>query len=260
MSDRDRILRRVRALLRLSRGRGATPGEAAAAAARAQALLLEHDLALAEVEAEPEDDAVVDSRTLDEPPLGRLGERWFEVLVEGVSRLHGCYAYASNRRYTPLRPMTVEIAGRKLDIAATRYVVAFLRRETNRLARENTFGFPASHRLAYKLGAVEAMLATLRRERARLADELRASAGSAAALVTVAETLAGARNRHELARQQVAEALTGEPYTNPRASKPSTLNEYLARLAGQVDGAAVNVSSAGPALRAPATRIEGRAR
>lgn len=90
MTDRDKILDRIRKLRSLSEDRGATPDEAAAAAAKIRQIIADYGLDQVDLEA-------VDI-TVDEVDLGRSRRQAVDDLVSLVAYATGCVAVFHYRR------------------------------------------------------------------------------------------------------------------------------------------------------------------
>lgn len=131
-ADRERVIDKVRKLLALAEGAGATPGESAAAAARAAEILERYKLSLSELDIET-----------DAEPVGKDAEMyrgggslpgWIRMLAHICAKSCGCSTYLS---WTPMgRSRRICLVGRKSDTEVATYMFCYLRREIDRLAIE----------------------------------------------------------------------------------------------------------------------------
>lgn len=120
---RDRILSKIRKLLRLARGKGTTPAEAASAAATAQRLMEEHRIT----------EAMLGT---DDAPPGMVmvwsGKRllfWRRMLWAAICEENGCAAIvgrSNGRQY-------IAVCGRQEDVEFARALVQYLVAEIDRL-------------------------------------------------------------------------------------------------------------------------------
>ena len=127
----ERIIDRIRKLLALAEGRGATEAEAALAAERAAELMREHDLAEAEIRVS--DDSVKAEPMVDGqgvPVAGTDTQRrrvaWKERIADAVARRFGCEVWT--------RGAATMLFGRVSHCQAASYTSAYLFREVDRLA------------------------------------------------------------------------------------------------------------------------------
>ena len=128
----DKVLDKIRKLLRLAEGAG-SEGEAAAAAGAAARLMAEHEVAMADLDAgevaDPEDSELVGEESVD--TTGKIVP-WRGSLAHSAARLFGCRMFYGCH----LRGMGVpyRVVGRPRDIGAVRYTYQYLVREVERLA------------------------------------------------------------------------------------------------------------------------------
>ncbi len=159
--ERLRIIDKVKKLLALADGAGATPGESAAAAARAAAILEHYKLERAELDA-PDDEAV----GADHEIFSRSGAipTWQRMLVFVIARATGTSSYILRRGRTFQRLMLI---GRPSDVEVAKYLFSYCKLEINRLTDEyadrceiigqkerNNFRVGAVMTIAEKLGVV----------------------------------------------------------------------------------------------------------
>jgi len=144
--NREEAIDKVRKLLALNEGSGATTAEAANAAAAATQLMERYRLASAEVEApEEEDEAIVESAPLVE---GKRLQGWFRMLVGSVCVHNSCRSLLRSG----MGMSRLLIVGRTSDVAVTEYMITYLRREIDRLAAQHV-GMGRSYLNSFRLGA-----------------------------------------------------------------------------------------------------------
>lgn len=176
-----RVAEKIRKLLALAAGKGATPAEAAAAAATAAELMERYRLDQAMLDDQVDPEAVrQDGSPLVEMPKRRA---WATLLVCKLAELNGCcvvserYRDGPRRKGTPTRGSTsLRLVGRPDDMAIVRYLYAYAEREIERLCTGAIDrGMRRSLQNAYKLGAAEAVILHVefrRREARRHAPSL----------------------------------------------------------------------------------------
>lgn len=176
MTDQARVLARVRKLLALA----SSPNvhEAALAAAQAQALLDRYrlDTILAEEDADP----ITDGR---EAPLERSKRprKWRSVLASALAEANGCLAWSAERG----GETELYVLGRAADRAAVTVLWEWLAPRIAWLAATHTAGRDRAFQDAFRIGAVDAVMARLRVPEPAPAEE--------AALVRIQTDLAARR-------------------------------------------------------------------
>lgn len=145
---RDEAIDKVRKLLALAEGEGATTGEAANAAAAATALMERYRLASAEVAVAAEDDEAIAEGTLLVEGLRLDG--WIRFLLVAVAKTNSCRSLLQSHVGGK---KSLRIIGRPSDSAVAQYTFAYLRREIDRLADEHR-GAGRSYLNAFRIGAV----------------------------------------------------------------------------------------------------------
>jgi hypothetical protein len=187
-------LARVRKLLALATS--PNPHEAALAAARAQALIEAHRLQAwleAERSAADDPDPIMDAR--DEPlAVGRRLRTWKVVLASSLAEANGCIAYTLDRG----RDLAIVLVGRGRDRAAVVELWGFLVRRIEWLSASRGAGRDRQWHEAFRIGAVDTIVARL-----RTATEEVQGALDGAALVLVEP----ARAAHREALERAAESL-----------------------------------------------------
>lgn len=131
MSEQDKIIDRIKKLLRLADvKRGATPEEAANAAAKAQALLFEHNLSMASLgdlgkEERPEE---IEQQNADLSNATYQTVKWHRALVFAISKPLFCrvVCWSGEQR--------VSIIGKPSNIQVVNYLYFYLSTEIEKMA------------------------------------------------------------------------------------------------------------------------------
>jgi len=236
-ANQEKILDRVRNLLRLAQG-GANEHESAAAAAAAQRLLEAHRLDQAMLNVAEERQAEEVGVSPDPLDKSKILVRWKNVLANGVARANGCRSYYDRRKGL------LQIVGAPSDVSAVRYLYLYLTREIDQLAARYA-GKGRAWIHAWRVGCVETVIERLKSAR----EEGRLEAGAAAqsggvSLARVNQGLAG------LARIEAQEASVLRWATANLVTK-NVRRAYVdpsGYSTGKVDGKNVNVAS-GPRLQ-----------
>lgn len=252
----DKILDRVKKLLRLSAGTN-NPNEAAAAAAAAQKLITEHDLGVVTL-----DDASVQyaaTRDASEPiaeenvvlPGGKL-HAWEASLLSSVCRNHNArLLWVRNKMWVggTDRSHGYTILGTEKDRATVVYLFHYLRRQVDEITIASCKGLGRTFANNFRLGMVdtirEALAAASRQSRTEVPQAAYARGGEHA-LMVVNESIAvlNAIERQVLTIQKARQGSHSLVH-----SFGSAQGNYSARLAGQVAGKSVHVTP-GKALSA----------
>lgn len=133
MSDMDKVIGRVRKLLRLAADGGATEAEAALAAEFAQAIMADHNLSMASIEAAGESSGE-DGRRETAKEEGRAMYAWQRDLMEVISKANFCWSEVTTRWLRGAdRNVGYRIIGRAANVAATRVSFDYLVATVNRL-------------------------------------------------------------------------------------------------------------------------------
>lgn len=145
--DRDKLLDRIRRLLRLA----ASPNvhEAAVAAATAQELMARHRIEAASLETDPAAHGVVDHRDSPLESSKRLRE-WKLQLADAIARANGCRIYLRERG----KLEDVVLVGRADDAELVRMLYGDLVKRVESLTRRHGEGRDRDFCKAFRLGAV----------------------------------------------------------------------------------------------------------
>lgn len=222
-----KIIEKIAALLRLAENAG-TAAEAENAAAHAARLMAQYRVDAAEVGAsgvEPEEPIHCATEALYEEDA--RATTWLGVLALGIAKSQSCEVWYSRRGWRRV----LRIAGRASDIAAVRYLYAYLSCEIDRLARgAQRSGAIAPGKTAannFRHGAVSEVIARLKSE----TQAVYTAAGSTA-LATVDD--------HRAAVRVWTQKFTG---SSLRAKSSSRSNvDYHAREAGREAGRAIPIN------------------
>lgn len=130
--SKDKILDRIQKLLRLADNNPSVE-EAALAAQRAQELMFEHKISMAEVALDGEDEPVVDEKIEAETKRVPI---WLASLWHAVARHNFAKAVYCNPRHGAAVKAYIRVFGTSQDVAAVKYLVAYLQREIEQLAEQ----------------------------------------------------------------------------------------------------------------------------
>lgn len=174
---------KVAALLRLAEGRGTTAAEAATAASVAQLLMARHRITRAELHSGDPDPV---RHHLEPVYQGSRLVSWRRGLIAGIARINGCRVLLRSVPGTE-HERSLELVGRDGDVAVARYLITYLAREIDRIARRAVakrgvvleVGARAWGR-SFRLAAVAEVVGRLERE----SREVRSS-GTYVALINV---------------------------------------------------------------------------
>lgn len=149
--DRDKLLDRIRRLLRLAES--SNVHEAASAAARAQELMTRHRIAAAALDQDDGSEAgIVDHRAEPLDGSKRL-RRWKTHLAVAVAQANGCRVYVLPRG----KQRELILVGRAEDAELVRGLYEALRVQIEALTRKHCAGQERSYRNAFRLGAVSTL-------------------------------------------------------------------------------------------------------
>lgn len=232
----DKILDKVRKLLKLSESSNAN--EAAAAAAKAQQLIDEYNLsaALLAVETDqPEDNEPID---IEDKPLYQQKQlrTWIYALAEAIANCNSCQIYHAKG--------AIELVGRKSDAEKVRYLFGYLVHETERLCDRDGLGCGRTWRNNYRLGVVDTIKSKLKEQHRAFKDQAREQVSSdSLALVKVDKALA----RIEAKDASVADwsrrnLRLGSSFSHCRGNQ-------FARQAGRLAGQSISIGKARAALK-----------
>ena len=175
------IVDKVAALLRLAEGRGTTAAEAATAASVAQLLMARHRITRAELHSGDPDPIRHHLEPLHE---GARLVSWRRRLIAGIARINGCRVVIRQRGSW----RSLELVGRDGDAKVARYLVEYVAREIDRLARRavaerrelGAAGGARAFGSSFRLAAVAEVVGRLER------DTRAAPAGTYVAIINVA--------------------------------------------------------------------------
>ena len=213
----DKVLDKIRKLLRLAEGAG-SEGEAAAAAGAAARLMAEHEVAMADLDAgevaDPEDSELVGEESVD--TTGKIVP-WRGSLAHSAARLFGCRMFYGCH----LRGMGVpyRVVGRPRDIGAVRYTYQYLVREVERLA---TMAWECQE-LEFKLAAMRGETVYGRETAATWKTSFRLGAAT-----TIAERVRD--TRQDVIREATSGARRPAGAIARIEKNDSAVTEYVARL------------------------------
>lgn len=176
----EAVLRKVRALRALAKS--SNQHEAEAAAAMAEGLIAKHRLEEAQIEqgGEKREAAEESSEPIDHERGPR--KAWKAALFGRLAKHYGCATWYRWVRVSGKLSRTHYAVGRPSDVAAFRYMYAWLRVEIARLS-EGEYGRSAKN--AFRVGAVEGFTMALRRAKEAAEATHGAQHGGSAAMVLV---------------------------------------------------------------------------
>lgn len=159
------IIETIARLLRLAEGQGATPAEAANAAAHAARLMAANRIERADVDAHGHDSTPTTAepiRTEADPLyIGAQAAVWIGQLAAGIALTQNCRVYWSRRNGL----QRLVIIGRASDVAVTRYLFSYTRREIDRLCDEAVAQYLIENgrtpRNNFRMGAVQEVCSRL---------------------------------------------------------------------------------------------------
>ena len=199
--ERDAVIRKVAALLRLAAKPG-TVGEAATAAAHAQAMMDRYELTRDIVQ-----QAHTEKESAPDEPIESFGDKaegwvdamsqwkaWKWTLAHGIAKLHGCFVWRSYRHKndeTSREARAIEIVGRPGAVQTVRYFYDWLARELQQLVDQHGRGMGQVWRREFIEGAANEIIERLQRQRAETVQTIRTEyANNPSALVKVDHALA----------------------------------------------------------------------
>jgi hypothetical protein len=198
----EEALRKAIGCLKLSKS--ANQDEAALAASMAQKIIDKYQLDVNNIDF----DAQADARDKEEvqdygysDPLDdvRYFKPWMLYLASTVARANSCrivYQKVDSIGDGKCRGAKIKVIGRPSDVAATRYLHGFLKREVDRLCEENCKGNSSTYKRQFKLGVVETIRVKLEQQRRSTFEEARAEqSNNQMALVRVNNAIAKMQKR-----------------------------------------------------------------
>ncbi len=245
----SRVLDKIRKLLRMAEHQASNPNEAASAAAHAQRLMDEHNLSAAMLELDDEtkaEDVVMadGADALDSFDRLRL---WKARLSLAIAEANHCESIVRGVRGLPGRRLA--LIGRPSDIAAVRYIYAFVAGETDRLVERNCRHLGATWRNNYRHGVVDAVAERLAEQRRAFESEQRENAADAG-------RVNAALMRIESRSLQVA-AFVARELPGAKTSEHKHAHDVAARAVGYVHGSRIRLGGSVGSLTSPAPALEG---
>jgi len=235
MNSQEKMLERVRRLLRLAEG-ASNANEAAAAAAAAQKLIEMHRLDQAMLDIRDDRQPVEEPVERDPSPLDRSKTRvlWKGILANSIAAVNNCKAIGA------ARGGNIEIIGTASNIATVRYLYAYFVRQVDVMA-DGYAGYGRAWIHAWRAGCAETIAVRLRDAQAKLREDMLAQhAGGGSALALVHAGIA----RVDAEMSAVTRYMGGIPTQKIKAGKISAADGFVR---GRLDGYAVNIDN-GPAL------------
>lgn len=183
---------KVRKLLNLAEGKGATPAEAAVALATAERLMARHRLERADVMREGEGAEAVEDGAAEPLFTSRRRMPWVLGLAAGVAAAQHCRTYLRPTPPGAEHGWSVCLVGRASDMQVARYLFAYAHREIERLAadaRDSGVLCGGNEVNSFKWGAAEIVVARMHLARTEAERAFRQQHGQAAqtAIVRVSE-------------------------------------------------------------------------
>jgi hypothetical protein len=244
-TETEKILEKVRNLLRLAGDKG-NENEAAAAAAAAQKLIERHRLDMAMLEVADDLPTAEDIRECEDPlDRGKAVVAWKGALASGLSLANGCRIF--------WRRGSIVIVGAGSDVQTVRYLYAYFVREVDRLAKQYA-GNGKSWLHAWRVGCASTISKRLKEAAEEARAEARGEARSAddrgVALVRVNSGIARIDARGSAAAQYLQDHLKLK-------KTKSVVRANGGYQQGQIDGRRVQMANGSAALGAP---VAGRLR
>jgi hypothetical protein len=242
----DKVVDKIRKLLRLAES--ADVNEAAAAAGAAQRLMEEHRIDQAMISLDDdESDGTPDEEDIrswaDEPleSSGRL-PGWKSQLAVAIAGVNGCQvflgrAYKGDDYDHP--QTTLCLVGRPSDVASVRYLFAYLTKEIDRLCKLHGRGLGRTWANSFRVGAVHTVRKRLKQaqEKARLDARSKLKGKGTTALAKLDLALARVDKRALEAEAWMKEHLK---LTSARSSR--TRRDWDAYAAGKRAGGSIDLS------------------
>lgn len=242
MMTQEDAIRKAMACLRLAKSDN--PNESALAAARAQEIIDRYKLDLSGMD--PNGDSAAQKAFEDEPindygyddPFEKQRDLhpWMLRLASYIARSNGCrILWHRDGRFGGV----IKIIGRGSDVAAARYMHAFLRNEVVRLIKANTnAGHSGSYKRQFGLGVTDTIWQKLAAAKQAMHSDLRNKAENPMALMRVNNAIANLERR-EQAMEKYMEGfcIHGKSYIG-------RTTDGGARAAGQLAGKSIVLNGA----------------
>jgi len=243
--QQDRVIDKVKKLLRLSTSDNVN--EAAAAAARAQSLMDEHriDQAMIDVSDTGDDEpAEADEKVSDhdhEPvEVGRAIATWKGQLLMAVCGVNACKCYRGYQPHDGRYVRNLCIIGRPSDVAMVRHLYAYLAHEIERLCRKENRSYGRTWMNSFRLGAVSEVSRRLRLTAKSAQDEKRkALAGNTKALAVLDRALVRIEKRTTDVEKWAKEHMNLRSRSSGRSNR-----DWSGYEAGKEAGRSINLSPA----------------
>jgi len=172
MQDIEKILDRVRKLLRLSESNN--PNEAATAFAKAQELIDKYKLSLLLLE---EDDTSSSfNEEITEEVMNVMGKSyssWGSRLSYIIANANDCRTYMTKTIMNQTRMAVLIIVGKPSNAALARYLFDHIKSEIERLSIRDCKGMGKTYANSYKLGAIDTIKQKLDKQREASINQLK---------------------------------------------------------------------------------------
>lgn len=234
-------LRKAIACLKLSQS--PNEAEAALAAAKAQEIIDKYKLDVTSVDFEQQEKQRDDEPIQDfwNDPLDNTtnnGSRWSTNLASVISRVNQCrilVSHGANAHGT-----RIGVIGRPSDVQTVRYVYAWLKREVERLCKENTGGNSGTYKRHYCLGVVDTIGRKLReQQKATQATATTNQGNNPFALVLVKNAIVKIQQR-----DQAVQKFVDDKYKSKSRASQEQIRDTGGRSHGQRDGHNVRFNAA----------------
>jgi hypothetical protein len=242
MTEQEKILVRVRNLLKLAEG-GSNENESASAAAAAQKLIERHKLDAAMLDASGDEGRIDEEEVRDcEDPLDKSKSKiaWKGRLASGIARANSCRIYWQGG--------AIQIVGAPSNVGTVRYLYSYFVREADRLAKKYA-GNGRAWMHAWRVGLADTIAARLRaaREEARV-DALAEAKTADQRGVALARVNTGITRLD--AQDKAVTDFMGR--LRLRKGRKTSVNSSGGYTQGTVDGQHVNIANGSAALGAGA--------
>lgn len=155
--DREKILERIRKLLKLAENRGATRAEATAAALAAQRLIAQYDVEQWELHSE-------DAEPIEKVCSKHSPRKWRWYLADVIAPAFRCRFYQERSWGHGKYLYKMVFFGYKTDATAAKLTYDYLYKLGNRLGRKYSKGMPAGTFNSYIMGFVDGVRRELEKQ------------------------------------------------------------------------------------------------
>lgn len=236
MTNSEKRIERIKALLAKEGAGGTTPEEVAAALAAANRLLEREGLERAQLEldgAEETEEPQVFTEPLD---ASKRVTMWRGDLAMALAQARGCFVYKS-------RGLGIMIVGTPSSASTVRYLYSYCVREIDRITSLEASGMGKVYANSFRLGCNDAIRTAINAEREKVrAEERAAVANDCTALVSLDKAIARLDNEQASAQARAEESLRLKNAQSTRYSVDAS-----ARVAGQRAGAGIYPGTGGNA-------------